>query len=71
MRCFHCLTPHVLALRNRIEYAVPSASGIEDRHVEHEHRVVPTALPLKEFPWPRDVGFFEVCGFHLCVSFQW
>jgi hypothetical protein len=34
-------------------------------------RIVPTASPLKPFPWLCEVGLFEICRFHLCVCFQW
>ena len=71
MRCVHLSTPYVFALRNRIEDVVPTAARIKDRHVQDEHRVVPTASPLEEFPLFCDVGLFQVCRFHLCVSFQW
>src|SRR4029077_8552047 len=71
MRRLHRLTPHVLALWNRVEDAVPTAVEIKDRHVQHQHRIVPTASALKPFSWLCHAGLFEVCRFHLCVSVHW
>ena len=46
-RRVHHLAPDVLALWNRIEDPVPTAARIKDRHVQHQHRVVPTPTPAK------------------------
>jgi hypothetical protein len=70
-RRVHRSAPDVFALWNRIEDPVPTAARIKDRHVQHQHRVVPTASPLKPFPWLCEIGLFQVCRFHLCVCFQW
>jgi hypothetical protein len=32
-----------------IEIAVPSVGEVEDRHVEHQHRIVPSTAPLEYF----------------------
>ena len=41
------LAPDVLALRHRIEDPVPTAARIKDRHVQHQHRVMPTPARAK------------------------
>lgn len=46
-RRVHHLAPDVLALRNRIEEPVPTAARIKDRHVQDQHRVVPTPTRAK------------------------
>jgi hypothetical protein len=48
----HYLTPDVLPLRNGIKDSVPATARVKDRHVQHQHRVVPTparAKPLSRF----------------------
>jgi hypothetical protein len=73
MRCVHRLAPDVLALWKRIEDAIPTAAEIKDRHVQYKHRIVspPSPSPFRPSPWRCDIGLFEVCRFHLCVSLQW
>jgi hypothetical protein len=44
------LTPNVLALANRIEDAIPSVCGIEDRHAEDKHRIVLASAAPKPMP---------------------
>src|SRR5262245_40847346 len=47
----HHLTPDVLALWNRIDDPVPTAARIKDRHVQHQHRVLPTLTRAKTPSW--------------------
>lgn len=55
----HCLAPDVLTLRNWIEDAIPAAARVKDRHVQHEHRVVPTRSRAKPLS-----GFLLIFGMH-------
>lgn len=34
----------------RVECSVPSVGKVEDRHIEHKHRIVPSAVRLEYFP---------------------
>jgi hypothetical protein len=66
----HQLVPEILALRKRIEDAFPNLCRIEERHVEHEQRIVAATWPVKPFLRSAGVGLLEVFCFHLCVSLQ-
>ena len=44
------LTPNVLVPANRIEDAIPSVCGIEDRHAEDKHWIVLASAPPKPMP---------------------
>ena len=46
-RRFLHLAPDVLAPGNRIEDLVPTAARVKDRHVQYQHRVVPTPARAK------------------------
>lgn len=46
----HRLAPNVLALFQWTEDAIPSRLRIEQRHVQHEHRIVWAAPRLQELP---------------------
>jgi hypothetical protein len=43
---------------------------IEDRYVEHEHRVVPATSSVKPFLRSAGVALLEVFRFHFCISLQ-
>jgi hypothetical protein len=62
-RRVHYLTPDVLALWNRIEDPVPTASRIEDQHVQNQHRVVPTPARAKPVSRSFDVGWLRFVVF--------
>jgi hypothetical protein len=63
----HYLAPDVLALWNRIEYPVPTAARIKDRHVQHEHRVMPT--PTRAKPPPRFLLILRIhCDYSLSLG---
>jgi len=55
------LTPDVLALRNWIEDPIPSGTGIEERHVQHQHWIVPIPALAKPISRPFDFACFQVC----------
>jgi hypothetical protein len=50
-RRIHHLAPDVLPVWYRIEDPVPTAARIKDRHVQHQHRVVP--MPTRAKPPSR------------------
>jgi hypothetical protein len=67
---FICLlTPSVLVAANRIEDAIPSVCGIEDRHAEDKHRIV-LASPTQRVPRFGAVCLPKVGCFHVSDSFQ-
>lgn len=63
------LAPDVLALRNRIEDSVPTAARVEDRHVQHQHRVMPT--PARAKPLSRFLLIFGMhCDYFLSLGWS-
>ena len=71
-------TPHVFVTWTRIEDPIPpsfpSSFRIEDRHVQHKHRIVIAPARPKAGRSPTasaDLDLFGTCSVHLCVSFQW
>jgi hypothetical protein len=68
---FICLlTPDILAPGYRIENALPTSSRVKDRHVEHEHRVVPPRSPTQRVPRFGAFCLPKVGCFHVSDSFQ-
>ncbi len=61
----HYLTPNVLALWKRIEDPIPTTARVKDRHVQHQHRVMPT--PARAKPLSR---FLLIFGMHSIISFR-
>ena len=53
-----------------MEDAFPSLCRIEERHVEHEQRIVAATWPVKPFLRSVGVGLLEVFCFHLCAALQ-
>jgi hypothetical protein len=61
-------SPNVLAVWNWIEDLVPTAAGIEVRHAQRQHSIMPTPVGAKPSSRAVDLGGCEICYLHFFLS---